>query len=95
MSKLLPYLIAFGGGFFGSHFYRSKGPATMFNVPDVPGDTKSVKTIALEVGSHGTQKFAPLQGIHMHVCGFHFYNGDMNRQVEAHHFCSHLNEDFC
>lgn len=24
---------------------------------------------------------------------FHFYGYDMRRQVEAHHYCSHLNED--
>jgi len=31
---------------------------------------------------------APLKGIHAYVCGLHFYNGDMDRQVIAHHFCS-------
>ena len=25
--------------------------------------------------------------------GFHFYNGDMKGQMEAHHYCSVLNED--
>ena len=29
----------------------------------------------------------PLKGIHAYVCGLHFYNGDLNRQVVAHHFC--------
>ncbi len=26
--------------------------------------------------------------------GFHFYADDMGRQVEANHYCMHLNEDF-
>lgn len=26
-------------------------------------------------------------------CRFHFYGDDMTRQVEAHHFCSHLSEE--
>jgi hypothetical protein len=26
--------------------------------------------------------------------GFHFYADDIGRQVEAHHFCTHLNDDF-
>jgi hypothetical protein len=35
----------------------------------------------------------PLGAIHAHVCGFHFYNGDMKRAVRAEHYCSHLNPD--
>ena len=35
----------------------------------------------------------PLTGIHAHVCGLHFYNGQMDRQVIAHHFCGHATED--
>jgi hypothetical protein len=31
----------------------------------------------------------PLQGIHDHICGLHFYSGQMHRQVNAHHFCAH------
>jgi hypothetical protein len=36
-----------------------------------------------------TPGYVPLQGIHAYVCGLHFYNGQMGRQVVAHHFCSH------
>ncbi|RIA97152.1 embryo-specific protein [Glomus cerebriforme] len=39
------------------------------------------------------QNFDPIKNFHEHVCGFHFYSHDMNRQVEAHHYCSHLNPD--
>jgi hypothetical protein len=35
----------------------------------------------------------PLKGIHAYVCGLHFYNGQMDRQVIAHHFCAHATED--
>jgi hypothetical protein len=35
----------------------------------------------------------PVGAIHAHLCGFHFYNGDMSRQVRADHYCSHLNAD--
>ncbi|KAI8907451.1 DUF1264-domain-containing protein [Powellomyces hirtus] len=40
-----------------------------------------------------TQNFQPVNQIHQHVCGFHFYSGDLARQVEAHHYCSHLNDE--
>lgn len=36
---------------------------------------------------------APLKGIHGYVCGLHFYNGQMERQVVAHHFCAHVDAD--
>ena len=38
-------------------------------------------------------KDGPVGAIHAHLCGFHFYNGDMSRQVRADHYCSHLNAD--
>jgi hypothetical protein len=40
-----------------------------------------------------TPGYVPLQGIHAYVCGLHFYNGQMGRQVVAHHFCSHATGD--
>lgn len=52
-----------------------------------------MKTHILEAGAAMLQSKAPMSGIHAHVCGFHFYNGEMNRQVIAHHYCSHLSED--
>lgn len=36
---------------------------------------------------------APLKRIHAYVCGLHFYSGQMDRQVVAHHFCAHLGPD--
>ena len=35
----------------------------------------------------------PQAAIHTYVCGIHFYNGQMQRQVTAHHYCAHVNED--
>ncbi|CAG8520159.1 14957_t:CDS:2 [Funneliformis caledonium] len=39
------------------------------------------------------QNFDPVNKIHEHICGFHFYSHDMSRQVEAHHYCSHLKDE--
>jgi hypothetical protein len=62
--------------------------------PPSPGEKTSWKTAILETGAAITQIKSPLNAIHNHLCGFHFYPDDMKRQLEAHHFCSHLNEDF-
>jgi len=39
------------------------------------------------------QDLTPVKQLQAHVCGFHFYNGAMGRQVEAHHYCSHLGDE--
>lgn len=36
---------------------------------------------------------SPVGAIHAHLCGFHFYAGDMARALRAEHYCSHLNAD--
>lgn len=58
-----------------------------------PGAEKSTKTKVLEVGAEVMQGEGPIGAIHAHVCGFHFYADDMKRQVRAHHYCSHQNEE--
>ena len=37
--------------------------------------------------------FAPVGDIHAHVCGIHFYSGDMSRQILAEHYCAHLSDE--
>ncbi|VAI18360.1 oil body-associated protein 1A-like [Triticum urartu] len=60
---------------------------------DVPGKPTEMATALLETPTGAIQGFAPINQIHQHLCAFHFYGDDMTRQVEAHHFCAHLNED--
>ena len=35
----------------------------------------------------------PIASINAYLDGFHFYNGRMEQQMEAHHYCAILNED--
>ena len=44
-------------------------------------------------GAEQLQREGPLGAIHAHLCGFHFYSGDMKRAVRVEHYCSHLNAD--
>ncbi len=44
-------------------------------------------------GAESPQGYDPIRGIHAHVCGFHFYSGDMKRALRVDHYCSHLNAD--
>ena len=57
-----------------------------------PGREEGVKTKALEAGADLMQDKAPIRTLNAYMDGFHFYNGDMKGQMEAHHYCGHLNE---
>ena len=61
--------------------------------PEVPGDPTQIGTAILETTTAAIQGFGPTNKIHQHLCAFHFYSDDMTRQVEAHHFCGHQNEE--
>jgi hypothetical protein len=60
----------------------------------VPGEDQTLKQKVINMGSSLLAKFDPVNQICAHVSGFHFYSGEMNRQVPAHHYCSMLNQDF-
>ncbi|MDQ2657271.1 MAG: OBAP family protein [Bacteroidota bacterium] len=60
---------------------------------ETPGEAKTGKTKALEAGADLLQTKSPLRKIHAYLDGFHFYNGNINAQMEAHHYVSQLNED--
>jgi hypothetical protein len=58
-----------------------------------PGVEESVKTRTLEAGADLMQNKTPLRALNAYMDGFHFYNGDMKSQMEAHHYCGHLNDE--
>ena len=60
---------------------------------DTPGAPESAKTKTLEAGANLLQSKAPLRALDAYLDGFHFYNGKPQAQMEAHHFCGHVNED--
>jgi Protein of unknown function (DUF1264) len=39
------------------------------------------------------EKNWPTAALHAHVCGIHFYSGDMKRQIIAEHYCSHWTDE--
>lgn len=58
-----------------------------------PGAETSTKTKVLETGAAALQNQPPIRAINAYLDGFHFYNGHMSSQMEAHHYCSIVNED--
>ncbi|KAI9882233.1 MAG: hypothetical protein M1823_006019 [Watsoniomyces obsoletus] len=60
---------------------------------ETPGEPVSAKNRALLTAASMVQDLRPVKHICAHLNGFHAYASDLNRCVEADHFCSHVNED--
>lgn len=63
-------------------------------VADPPGREESTKTDVLEAGAAALQTTAPLDPIDVYLVGFHPMKQEPAHQMEAHHFCKQVNEDF-
>lgn len=59
-----------------------------------PGREESAKTGVLEFGAKVMQTGGPLDGYDVYLDGFHPMKADPEHQMEAHHFCRQVNEDF-
>ncbi len=58
-----------------------------------PGNPTTALTATLDAGADAFQSRPPIAALNAYLDGFHFYNGQMNAQMEAHHYCSILNEE--
>ena len=59
-----------------------------------PGADRTAKTAALETGANLLQGRGPIGKIAMHLVGFHPAKDDPTMQMESHHFCNQVNQDF-
>lgn len=59
----------------------------------IPGEKTSGKMKTLETGAALIQSRPPIEAISAYLDGFHFYNGDRQGQMEAHHYVTVLNND--
>lgn len=64
-----------------------------FSPVESPGKPATTTTKALETGADILQSHAPVDQLNAYLDGFHFYNGNRQAQMEAHHYCSVLNEE--
>jgi hypothetical protein len=58
------------------------------------GQDKTAKTQMLEVGAAMLQANSPLKSLDIYLDGFHASKEDPSHQMEAHHYCHQVNEDF-
>jgi hypothetical protein len=59
-----------------------------------PGEPRQTKTTALETGAAVLQDKAPVDQISMYLVGFHPSKSEPHMQMESHHYCNQVNEDF-
>ena len=59
-----------------------------------PGAEKTAKTRALETGAKLLQGNAPVAKMDIYLNGFHPMKNQPGHQMEAHHFCHQMNQDF-
>ena len=64
------------------------------NNATAPGADRTAKTAVLETGANLMQNRGPIAKIAMHLVGFHPAKDDPMMQMESHHFCNQVNQDF-
>lgn len=79
-------VIAIGTGLTGC------GADSPSNV-SAPGAETSTRTQLLETGAELLQEHRPIDAVNAYLDGFHFYSGRPEHQMEAHHYCTNLNEE--
>lgn len=62
--------------------------------PTPPGDNKTTTTQVLEGGAALLQSNTPLKDFDIYLVGFHPMKDDPENQMEAHHYCHQVNQDF-
>ncbi len=70
------------------------GLAASQDAAQPPGADKSLKTRVLEAGAKLLQSSNPLAPMDVYLVGFHPMKEQPEHQMEAHHFCHQVNEDF-
>lgn len=58
------------------------------------GEAKSAETKALAAGAKVLQSNAPLKPFDVYLVGFHPMKDHPKKQMEAHHYCHQVNQDF-
>jgi hypothetical protein len=59
-----------------------------------PGADRTAETTLLETGANVLQSTAPVNQISMYLNGFHPAKDDPAMQMESHHYCDQVNEEF-
>jgi len=92
--RINPYVILMTGVISLSFIHGAS--AQQATEPDVipAGEAKTPKTRILEAGAKLLQSSSPLKPFDIYLVGFHPMKDSPEEQMEAHHYCHQVNEDF-
>src|SRR5215207_350710 len=94
MIALCKPILAIAAACVGSMMLAAcKGGDSSSSPVEAPGAEKSARTKTLEAGAAALQIMPPIGAINAYLDGFHFYNGRLQQQMEAHHYCAIVNEE--
>ncbi|CAI0475624.1 unnamed protein product [Linum tenue] len=62
--------------------------------PIPPGKPMTMEQHIVDKGAMMLQRLKPMKQISQHGCSFAIYSHDMTRQIETHHYCTRINQDF-
>ncbi len=69
-------------------------PRTSSPLSTPPGEAERTRTDLLEAGAAAMQDNGPVAKLDIHLVGFHPMKDHPRHQMEAHHYCRQVNEDF-
>lgn len=84
------FILLYGLIFVSQVVAQEKSPPTA----SPPGADKQARTRALEAGAKLLQNNGPTAKFDIYLVGFHPMKEQPENQIEAHHFCHQMNEDF-
>ncbi|XP_061342765.1 oil body-associated protein 2A-like [Gastrolobium bilobum] len=73
---------------------KSPGPTPAKGPEPIPGKPMSTGQHVIDKSVMMMQSLKPIKQMKQHVCTFAMYSHDMSRQIETHHYCTRLNQDF-
>lgn len=62
--------------------------------PTPPGKPMTLGQKVIDKGAEMLQSLKPVKQFKQHICSFALYGHDLTRQIETHHYCGRLNQDF-
>jgi len=73
---------------------KSPDPTPAKGPDPTPGKPMSVGQHVIDKSAMMVQSLDPIKQMSQHVCSFAIYSHDMSRQIETHHYCSRLHQNF-
>ncbi|KHN47372.1 oil body-associated protein 2B [Glycine soja] len=73
---------------------KSPDPTPAKGQDPTPGKPMSVGQHVIDKSAMMVQSLDPIKQMSQHVCSFAIYSHDMSRQIETHHYCSRLHQNF-